>query len=274
MSTNSNLPLIEKLKGRENYNTWQFAMKNYLELEDLWSCVEGKDETQDITQKSKRDKIAKSKIILMLDTINYIHVQNASSAKEVWDKLQAAFDDSGLLRKVNLIKTLIITRLENCESIEEYINKIISTAQKLNNIHFEITDEWLATFLLAGLSDEYKPMIMAMESSGVKLTSDCVKTKLLQEIKTKSTSVALFNKGKKKHFQKVGPRCFNCNNYGHLAKNCMLRKKTNSGQPSISHVRKQTSLYSSLNITSDPTDDATGWYIDSGASMHMTRNRD
>jgi len=47
MSTGA-LPPIEKLLGRKNYSTWQFAMKMYLEHENLWGCVSGSetDETK------------------------------------------------------------------------------------------------------------------------------------------------------------------------------------------------------------------------------------
>lgn len=41
----------------------------------------------------------------------------------------------------------------------------------------EVTDEWIWTFLLAGLTEEYRPMIMAIESSGTDITGDFVKTK-------------------------------------------------------------------------------------------------
>jgi len=50
------LPPIEKLLGRENYSTWQFAMKTYLEHEDLWECVSG-SETDETKVRRTRAKI-------------------------------------------------------------------------------------------------------------------------------------------------------------------------------------------------------------------------
>ncbi|GBP64745.1 Retrovirus-related Pol polyprotein from transposon TNT 1-94 [Eumeta japonica] len=154
MGSNNNMTLIERLTGRDNFASWKFAVKTYLEHEDLWECVSGTGE-------------------------------DASSAKEVWEKLCKAFDDSGLTRRVGLLRDLITTTLENCQSIEEYVNKIMTTAHKLRNIGFKVDDEWLGTLLLAGLPDEYKPMIMAIESSGVAITADSIKTKLLQEVKNR-----------------------------------------------------------------------------------------
>lgn len=81
MASSNNLPAIEKLIGRENFSTWQFAVKTYLEHEDLLNCILGTE--TDINKVSK----AKTKIILLLDPVNYVHVQECTNAKEVWDKL-------------------------------------------------------------------------------------------------------------------------------------------------------------------------------------------
>ncbi|CAH2100602.1 unnamed protein product [Euphydryas editha] len=94
-----------------------------------------------------------------MDPINYIHIQEA---KKVWDNLCKVCDESVLTRRVGLLRDLITTTLENCQSIEEYVNKIMTTAHKLQNIGLKIDDEWLGTSLLAGLPDQYKPMIMAI----------------------------------------------------------------------------------------------------------------
>lgn len=233
--SNFSIANIEKLLGRENYATWKFAVKNYLEHEELWDTIEpGPDQKHD----KKLDTKAKSKIILLVDPINYVHVQDAKSARQVWLNLQKVFDDSGLTRKVGLLRDLITTTLDNSDNVEDYVNKIMSTAHKLHNIGFNVDDEWLGTLLLAGLPDMYRPMIMAMESSGVKIFADSVKTKLLQEIRT-SDSVAYYTRHTKvSKFKKAnssnnndesklhskGPRCFNCNKYGHFSKQCYFQK--------------------------------------------------
>lgn len=179
---------IEKLSGRDNFNTLQFAaVQTYLQHEELWECVTG-EETD-----AKKISKARTKIILLIEPLNYVHIQNATTAKEVWEKLKAAFEDSGLTRRVGLLRTLTTTRLENCETVEEYVNKIVGTAYKLTGIGFEVSDEWVGTFLLAGLPDNYEPMIMGIESSGIRITGDAIKTKLLQDVKTtKSNTESAF----------------------------------------------------------------------------------
>lgn len=257
---------IDRLLGRENYSTWKFAVQTYLQHEDLWECV---IPTGTGTVDSKRDLKAKSKIILLVDPINYIHVQDAKTSAEVWKNLEKAFEDSGLTRKVGLLRDLVNTTLDSCSNIEEYVNKLVTTAHKLRNIGFNVDDEWLGTLMLAGLPEQYKPMIMGLESSGIKISTDSIKTKLLQEVKESNISV-LYTKHKhtlknNKNIQRNklnGPRCYNCNKYGHVSKFCNAKKKHNE--------KGFTAVFSATPAKLDCVE----WYVDSGASLHMTNISD
>lgn len=276
MASQISIGTVEKLMGRENYPTWKFAVKNYLEHEDLWDTIEP---SAGYVQDRKKDVKARSKIILLIDPINYVHVQEATTAKQVWSKLERLFDDSGLSRRVGLLRDLISTTLDSSSSVEDYINKVMTTAHKLRNINFVVGDEWLGTLLLAGLPDVYKPMIMAIESSGMLITADFVKTKLLQDIKVTDTS-AYYIKSKKTqnrskshkdspdNIQQKGPRCYNCNRYGHFSKNCYIQKKRKSQSD---NGIKNNGYYAAFSVAG--TLDKTRWYIDSGASQHMCRER-
>lgn len=61
------------------------------------------------------------------------------------------------------------------------MSEIISTAQTLREIGFEMADEWVVTFLLTGLTNEFGPMTMVLENASNELISDEVKSKLLQQ---------------------------------------------------------------------------------------------
>lgn len=273
MTSNNGLLSIEKLSGRDNYATWSFAVKAYLQLEDLWECIEPESGK---SVDAKKDIKAKSKLILLIDPIIYVHVREAQTSKEVWENLMRAFEDSGLTRKVGLLKDLINTTLETSASIEDYVNKIMSSAHRLRNIGFKVDDEWLGTLMLAGLPDVYKPMIMAIESSGVKICADSIKTKLLQEVKTVETT-AFYSNSRRQDNKKSdkgqgqskskGPRCFFCNKYGHLSKNCWHKKNKSDN--------KDNGFIAAFSATSATThNDSLNWYVDSGASRHMTLHRE
>lgn len=79
MSSCNQLRLTEKLTGRENYSTRRFVVKTHLDHEELWICIENIDDPiVDFKQLLK----GKSKVILLMDTENYIHIQQATTAKE------------------------------------------------------------------------------------------------------------------------------------------------------------------------------------------------
>lgn len=61
---------IEKLTGRENFNTWSFAVQNLLLHEDLWDAIEipvGENGAP-VAVDSKKDAKAKAKIVLTIDS--------------------------------------------------------------------------------------------------------------------------------------------------------------------------------------------------------------
>ncbi len=222
-SNSSFLASIEKLMGRDNYNEWKFATKAYLEHEKLWKCVTGEDNDADNNVK------AKSKLVLLIHPSNFSHIQSCDSAKAIWDVLSTAFDDSGLSRRVTLMRTLTSARLEQCDGMEKYVNLIMNTVHKLRGIACNISEDWVGTFLLAGLPDSYQPMIMAVENSGIAITGDSIKTRLLQhDVSVNqfrvSSSSALITKEHSNIYRR-GPRCFNCNEYGHIAVQCQKQKQ-------------------------------------------------
>lgn len=286
------LPAIEKLIGRENYNTWSFAVKTYLEHESLWDYVnpdanptpESDDES--IRAEASKDLKAKTKIILLIHPSNYHHVQNCGTAKAVWQSLKSAFEDSGLMRKVGLIRTLTSTKLQNCSSMEDYVTKIMTAAHRLRDIHAEVSDDWLAAFLLAGLTDQFTPFIMALEGSGKNITADAVKTKLLQEVKPSTNVPQAFYSSKKQRksqstkYRASTPsagmsniRCYNCNQYGHMSKTCPKKKQAPTSFQD-DHCLQPSQPKGLIAAFSTFYDDSNDWFFDSASSFHMTMRED
>lgn len=288
----ANYVAMPKLKGREDYQNWKFAAEATLDVDGLWDVVAGSESETDATKLAVLNRKARSRLILMIEPINYVHVSEETSAKGVWDKLKAAFEDSGLMRRVGLLRTLITTKLEQCNNMEDFVNRIISTANKLNGAGMKLDDEWIGTLLLAGLSSRYEPMIMAIESSGVKISSDQIKTKLLQETVTASdgnstgessmfthtrhgqqtqqhhnTNKSNYKPGQGHQGQRSVMKCFKCGKVGHFSRDCRSSKPT--GPNKGGHGRNE----SNWSCTTGQYD-RDAWYLDSGATAHMTKNAD
>lgn len=278
----SALSIVEKLKGRENYVSWKFQMKALLMLEDQWDVVQGVVKPDDAREK---DRKALSKISLLIEADLIHHVEKCKTSKDAWDTIQKLFEDNGVTRRVGLLRQLVLTRLDSCTSVEEYVTRIMSTAQRLRDISFDVTDEWIGTLLLAGLPEEYGPMIMGLEGSGIPITADAIKVKLLQDVKltnvhdSKADSV-LFAKGqstkntgsKKTTTRKQTLRCYNCDKPGHFAANCKSKgKKSNKIDTSKPSSAVFFSCMASEN--EDKMEHDCAWYLDSCASVHLTKDK-
>lgn len=101
-----------------------------------------------------------------------MHIKNENTVDDLWMKLKQLFDDSGFTRKISLLRTFISIRLDNRESM---------------------TKEWIGSLLLTGLPEKFAPMIMAIEHSGIAISADVIKTKLLDmscEVGSSDTEIA------------------------------------------------------------------------------------
>lgn len=112
--------------------------------------------------------------------------------------------------------------------MNKYVTEAFSISQKLSDIGTPVDDELLAVILLARLSPEYKPMVIALDSLQILITTELVKNKLLQadmksQLKDKTSEVAFvstyqqrkFNK-KEPYFQKREIICHGCGEKGHI----------------------------------------------------------
>lgn len=266
---------IEKLKGSENYHTWAFAIRNVLALKGHEHFIIAEKTDDDETKKSA----CKAILSLSVDKQIYVHIQSCDSPIKIWKTLQNLFEDKGLSRKISLLRNLISTRLDSAGSMQSYIDALKTHSTKLIGIGFALSDEWLAAIILAGLSDDYRPFIMGLEASGKELQSDSIISKLLDSTSnTESKGDALFGKGKnsKKNKGDKSIKCHYCKKKGHMADVCRKKKadekKENEGSAAnaafIAHINAHEieTAYAAPRNTLSPN----VWYVDSGASSHMT----
>lgn len=56
--------------------------------------------------------------------------------------------------------------------------KLWKPLQSLNSVGMDISDVWIGTLLLATLPDEYRSMLMGLESANIQIVAGAMKTKL------------------------------------------------------------------------------------------------
>lgn len=287
MSSNY-LANVPKLKGRDNYDDWCFAAENVLVLEGMADAIKAPLAEMATSVQKAEDMKAKAKLVLTIDASLYVHIKKCATTYELWRTLKNMFDDSGYSRRISLLRNLISIRLEDCDSMTSYVSQLMETAQKLQGTGFEINDQWVASLMLAGLPEKFEPMIMAIEHSGINMSADAIKTKLLDmsiELKSEGAFIA------KKHYQshkyggsgrrmngnRTNPstvnvndggnsvstktkiiRCYKCKQTGHFKSQCPQteKKKTNAFSVFLTKGFSQTD-----------------WHLDSGASTHLVSNK-
>ncbi|PZC78057.1 hypothetical protein B5X24_HaOG202660 [Helicoverpa armigera] len=250
---------IKKLNGAEGFQVWKFHVKNYLECKNWWVAVEADEITPALKD---ADRQARTTICLLLEPECFAYVYDVETAREAWHNLCAAYEDKGWGRRIALQRQLWSCKLENCSSMENYVSKVISLAQQLAAIGAKVADDWIISILLAGLTSDYNPMVMAVDNSGKEISLEQIKSKLLQEAnrqtenKSGAGEHALLSTQKqatKQIARKPVRKCFKCHKPGHKASEC-----------------KQIHASVCLSTADTNTTKKSGWYVDSGCSNHMT----
>lgn len=272
---------FEKLRGGQNYHTWQFAMMNYLSLKGLGDCIEHKPNTpavpastgvaarpeiihpEDVAKETDTGKLSQAKAYLVLgvDASIYVHIQKCDTALGVWNCVKKLYEDRGLSRKIVLLGNLLSNKLCECDGMQDYVDKIASAANKLQGIGFAVNDEWLGAILLAGLTDEFKPFIMGLETNSVAISGDLIITKLLDSYSGNGEGNSAFIGKKPFKKWKRQRKCYNCSSTKHLANACDQPKK---------EKKKENNAKAAFMMGFLGTNNKKEWYIDSGATRHMT----
>lgn len=166
----------------------------------------------------------------------------------------------------------------------------METSQRLSGTGFEITDQWIGSLMLAVLPEKFTPMIMAIEHSGIAITADVIKTKLLDSEPLELSLVGMTSNGTQNteaafasKWAKQKPRPSNINQNGNAGKSTSNAKMTD-GNKNITcykcktpgHYRNQcpmlekssknksSNAFSAVFLSAKYSKDE--WYVDSGAS--------
>ena len=255
---------------------------------------------------------AYSLIALSVDKSLQVHVSSTIDPRAAWEMLQKQFECVSIAQIVRLNRKFYAATMKEGTDLMEHLMYMTSLAEQLRELKEEITPQKFATVVLGSLPESYDNFISSLNATKVdELNWDDIKGLLIEEYKKREEkedkrcninfggNEALFSdKGNStwsrgrnprrggRNFGNIGnsrqhnrqgsnqgPKCYKCQQVGHFVKNCPLNRK--HGHSSIAeHDCKQQNDDIALNSSMIHRKLDNHWYIDSGATKHMTFEKD
>lgn len=301
---------IDKFGGGD-FSLFSLKLRLALSAQGLWEVVSGEDGKPDGSDLRKlkewTEKSTKALGVIGLalkdNVLVGLGVHGMKSGKELWDKLESSYGKKTTTSRLLLRQQLAQIQMSEGEDVTGYINRVNGLVDELQMAGVDISEEDIVAKILMGLPRSWAPLVTALENVDESvLTREYVCNRLQHEQqKMGNSEVAMVsyskkeNNGSKKWRQgqvnhgkderKEGDRnkgrflgkCFHCGKSGHRQSECFQLKKMNGskivekGKASVAQTQdSEAYLFMTRNV---PVNDGS-WLIDSGASEHMTSERE
>lgn len=270
---------FDKLNS-DNYDLWQFRVKNALTYKKLWCHIIEEPKTTE--EWKEKDSQALSIISLTCSDSVVHHILECKSAKQAWTILYNTFVRKTPAAKVSLYKELTNIKCDESAEVINMVEKFTTTVRKLNELNVTLDEEILVIMLLSALPQSFEHFVVSMETRDELPQLAELKLKIKEEFMrqgniTNETTVAM----NIKHNNKSKCVCTRCGRSGHTIKQCYARTKTdkrnqhdgpshnnNDDNNNNNHVR---GLFATAMMSTN-TDQSNYWILDSGATTHLCNN--
>ena len=266
----------------DNYASWMPQMKYFLIGKDLWDVVEtGVVDDSD----KKKDRKAIAAIGLRVKKHHLNTVEQAGSAKGLWETFQATYKAKSNANRIALRKQLNTLKKLPSEPITKYVDRAKTIWSDLTATGTEMPETEVTLLILTGLPKEYEVVATVLETSSTELKIDAIIPHLLSvEQRSNSTqeSVPVYaardvRNQPARHQQRStgapaqdrsyrrssGTKCFYCNKLGHIKADCRQRIKD----------EQEKGTHRAIAFGATTAGRGSEWVLDSGASRHLTFNR-
>lgn len=286
--------------NNKNYFNWKYRMEAFLIKEKVWNVLSENQvvlaENPTAAQQTaydqwiERDSTARANIVLSIEDDQLVHIRGLTTSKAVWNALKTYHEKNTLVNKVSTLRRLCSMRLGESDDMAQHINSMSSLFHRCMDLGDNLPEPYQVAILLSSLPPSYDSLVTALEVRPEgELTLGTVKSKLLDESTRRKE---LNNSNESSNDTTVLKTmnkeivCYFCKKRGHLKRDCVQYKewkerkygknknnnkngKSNKGDK-LNTVNKTESSDFLFSLCSQNSDD---WIIDSGATSHVTNNK-
>jgi hypothetical protein len=302
------LRLEYALEGSSNYISWKDRMEGVLEDNDLKGYIDNDVPKPNVTDTANLDawqkKVEKTRRILLDGVRDHIvsSLHGKTTPYAIWKVLTDLFQNSSDHRKLALKDKLGKIRMEKGDTIPKYLTKFVQCRDELGSVGITVDANDLVRLVLLGLPKSwhsYPDSVNGREklSDWERLWSDLVQEEFRWNTRDGSSSkrddeedcalTAKERKGKGKKFHPKSEskvkkldlskvKCFHCHKHGHLTTNYPQKKKNKTVVGSATGENLVSQFELDFTLIACMASSALGsvWYLDSGASFHMTGDKE
>ena len=277
--------LVVPLNG-SNYPTWKVQCKMALIKEDLWNIASGNEtesNSSDVSKFNVRKNRALAIIVLAVDPSLLYLLHEPDDPIEVWSTLQGHFQKKTWANKLELRRKLFSCRLKEGESVQDHVKRMTEIFEELSVIGSPEENEDKVVYLLASLPKSFDMLVTALEANESVPDWDVVVERLLnEERKMKSDRTETAEKGLTVS-KSQKPKCQECGKIGHTRSDCwQLHGRPDKDKRSKKYQNHKANKADgnhgdyglNANASSLNCEHKSGeWIIDSGATCHMSNNK-
>lgn len=225
-------------------------------------------------------------------------IMRFNTSSEMWNKLISVYEQKSETHVYMLQQRFFSAVMDPSDNIVGHISKLEDIAQQLKDQNEEISNTMIISKVLMTLPPCYSHFHSAWESTASEnRTIDNLTARLMIEesrlLQSSSSSLApvessamaaksnnRFRFSQKSHTvkatQKPTGNCFLCNKPGHFKRDCPSRNMRHTATANISSARESDSCdaFTSVVGYSSSVCNDDRWFLDTGASDHMTHRKD
>ncbi|XP_073062026.1 uncharacterized protein [Primulina eburnea] len=228
-----------------------------------------------------------------------------STAKELWDKVEARYMQEDSSSKKFLVSTFLNFKMIDSRPVMEQFSEVEKMLNRFNQHKLHMDETIVVSSIIDKLPPSWKDFKNDLKHKKEDISLEALANSLrieeefrvqeknnsqvMQELKYKDASskvhmvesgqTSKFNKGKRANQSKDDQlekkrrkgKCYHCNKEGHYKFECrLLKKKINKGEAPKEVTQSMVAMITELNMVEEDF----SWWVDTGATKHVCKNKE